>query len=112
MSADIHTQWPTSTAALWADGAGQQMGPLALHGPRATGTCHFCVYCQEKQSREAILTILTQGCLVGREHPQHRCRCFSVMKEASTAAAGVLLAHPQCTSYWKGFPQRLWLGGL
>lgn len=52
------------------------------------------------------------GCLVGREHPQHRCCCFSVMKEASTAAAGVLLAHPQRTSYWKGFPQRLWLGGL
>lgn len=68
------------------------------------------MYCQEKQSREAILTILTiltQGCLVGREHPQHRCSCFSVMKKASTAAAGVLLAHPQHTSYWKGFPQRL-----
>lgn len=36
------------------------MGRRSRPADGATGTCHFCVYCQETQSREAILTILTQ----------------------------------------------------
>lgn len=59
------------------------------------------------QSREAISHHRDPWDVMGAVST-HGWSCFSVMKKASTAAAGSPAGPSPAPPDWKGFPQRLW----